>query len=251
LIPVFTVHAGLVIGQGIYLHQRASGLIHNPNLAAGMLVLGLTYCLTSPRYRLWAVPMIVALPFTGSRWGSLVALGLIGLIWLLKQTNWRPIIASLAIVTATIWLTWYLIPENYRLLESIGASVDRATYDTFHRLRAEDFTWTGLPMGVNGSDGIHSVAVRIFVEWGALAAVAWAGLTGYCLLRRPWGTAAWWLLLAWTGLGILDYYPIMGHFAAWWFVLTGMRLKEASKGAVPDLPDHGCNHWSRSTGGSG
>lgn len=224
--PVFVVHGLVVITQGIVLRERVSGLIHNPNLAAGILVLGITYFLTG-KHRWLCIPLLVALPFTGSRWGSIVAVLMVGIVFILRQPAWRPVLVSLAIVVACIWVTWHLIPQNYRLVNTVEENTGRVVTDMTYRLRnAEGFRFTGLPMGVNGSDGIHSAPVRVAVEWGILAAITMVALTTYALLKRPVRTQAWWLLLAWSLLGILDYYPVMPNFIAWWFLLLGMRLVE-------------------------
>ena len=218
--PVFPAHSLLLIAQAFLSPGRVSGIMGNPNLGAGLLVIGAVY-LMQTKYRLLAALPIGVLPLTGSRWALLVMAVLgVGLV-LQNRQNWRVVALGGLLALALTWATWSQVADNYRLGGDVGANSQRVTGDIRHRLELASFT--GLPQGVSASDGLHNTPQRMLFEWGGAATAAWLALTGWALWRRPRFTPGWWLILSLVMLGGMDYYPMWPHFMAWWFLGVSER----------------------------
>ncbi len=246
LVPVWMIHTGLVASQaftswayvphvddaGVFVRGVApSGISLNQNLGAGFLVLGIVYLLTlNTRWRWLAVPLMVALPLTGSRWAVIVLAVLIAGMLASHRARWGPVILALAIGISGVLL-----------LPRLSATVALAGFDSMGSLLApfSDGQLSGrlavphipsiLPRGVAEYPGLHNVPLRIAVENGIVAAALWVGVTGWALARAPRLDVAWWMLLALGLLSLLDYYSWMGHLGGFWWLLVGMRLKGGEK----------------------
>jgi len=145
VVPAWLLHAALIIyqaftnwvilgegGQAIQssLQQEwlvrgvaPTGLSFNANLAAGFLVMGIIYLLTT-RFRWLAVPLLLALPLTGSRWAALVCVALIvGMVLMKRVPVWT--LGAMAIGGVAAFLLLWSLGErtNYGLagFDSFGS----------------------------------------------------------------------------------------------------------------------------------
>ncbi len=280
LIPVWLVHTGLIIWQGftrwgivgnVYVAGAAgeptplpSGLANNPNIAAGFLSLGIIYLLTT-RYRWLAMPMLMALLFTGSRWGLLVTGAVLIAMVATRAIPWQPLAASAAVFLGAIVLLGQT-PSGYAIagIDSFAAVVHAVNVDVGNRLAVPHIP-TFLPSGVAEHPGLHNVPLRIAVENGIAAATLWLGITLWALWPRrsnpsPYKRARQcpdtksyikenfrpvhrWLLLTLVLLSVLDYYTWMGHMGGFWWLLIGLLAKESyrptSESTLPSPSSNG------------
>lgn len=197
LIPAFLVHAGLVIYQGLNEYFWADtvldgevlarsavpavGLANNANLAAGFLIFGIIYLLTSQRKWL-SLPLLVALVFTGSRWGMIVAPLLLAIMAISGAVSWRPLAGAVAAMVAGVILLGMFEGSGYRVAGygSITSAAHAAQTDIGARLAVPHLP-SFLPSGVAEHPGLHNVPLRIAVENGVLAAALWILITGVAL----------------------------------------------------------------------
>ncbi len=201
LVPVWLIHAVLIIYQGftnwsygdagllddrfyVIFQGLPSGLANNPNIAAGFLLFGIIYLLGSPRKWL-SLPLLMALLFTGSRWGLVVAVVLLLAMVLTGAISWRPLAAAAACGILAILLSGLLTPTGYTLAgyNSLAGVVNVLPNDVGVRLAIPHIP-TFLPSGVAEHPGLHNVPLRIAVENGILAAVIWVVITGWALWPR-------------------------------------------------------------------
>jgi hypothetical protein len=98
LIPVWLAQAGLMAYQWAIVPYRSAGLAHNANAGSSFLLLGAIFLIHQPRLRWLAVPLLVAIQFSGSRWVLLAGIGVFGLMFLFKHVHWKW--SALAIISA-------------------------------------------------------------------------------------------------------------------------------------------------------
>jgi hypothetical protein len=262
LVPAWLLHAALILYAGPTSWSGASGVLvsngggtglsHNPNLAAGFLCLGIVYLMTT-RFRWLVLPLIVALLFTGSRWGLTVTGVMLLLMVLTRAVSFKPLGATVLLCAAIVVAVSLFTPLGYRVstLDSFGAVVHTVNGEVRARMAVPHIP-SVLPRGVAEHPGLHNVPLRIAVESGILAALVWLGITGWALWPRggvkpegfrgnhqPEGNSAsmdasersgrfgasWWMLLALALLSLLDYYTWMGHLGGFWWLLVGMLVK--------------------------
>ncbi len=193
LTPAFLAHAGLTIYQGLnnYIWDSgvlvrsgaADGLANNANLSAGFLVIGIIYLQTSPRPWL-SLPLLIAVVFTGSRWGLMVAGLLLLIMALTGAISWRPLLGAVAAMVVGVLLLGLFAGSGYRVAGygSITAAAHAAQTDIGVRLAVPHIP-SFLPNGVAEHPGLHNVPLRIAVENGLLAAGLWIVITGWALGR--------------------------------------------------------------------
>ncbi len=219
-----------------------SGLSHNPNIAAGLLVITLIQVVfhNNKNYRWLAVPLIIAICFTESRWGVIV-MGLITVSAVLAGAfSWRWLLAGffaaifgfviMAITTPAAYLSgiqaFPMLTSWDQLLTDLKVRVDIPATPNF------------LPHGVVEHRGMHNVALRMARETGIISAGAWVVLTGVAfvkyyrskanLLPRP--SQALLVLTAVLLLSILDHYTWRGHLGTYWWLALGILLMKPQDG---------------------
>lgn len=254
MIPVYLVHAFLIIVEGltkwtfvgevIIRQGQNTGLANNPNLAAGFLLLGIIYLMTNSKTNWLALPLLVALVFTGSRWGLVVAAGLLPIMAVTGSISWRPLAGAGAAIVLGVVLLGLFAGEGYRIAGygSITAAAQAAQTDIGVRLAVPHIP-SILPSGVAEHPGLHNVPLRIAVENGLIAAGLWILITGWALAtnqvtknqpeptpekkpeHRPFNHTHRWILLSLVLLSVLDYYTWMGHLGGFWWLLIGLQLK--------------------------
>lgn len=234
LVPAALLLAGLLVWQRLHGIPQAYGGPMGPNPAGGMLALGVAFLLPT-RARWMVLPLLVGLACTGSRSALLAAAVAIG-AWLLMGGVSRRALVRLAVVgglVAVVTLPWLLngftradarqgmsVWSWYRLDAQNRFSVPSG--DDGHPL------WPSLlPRGPAGTFiGLHNIPLRMAYEQGIIAAATWIALTAWALWRRPRGTSAWYMMLVFTVIAMVDYYPMMPLVtSAFWWVLLSMRLK--------------------------
>lgn len=240
LIPAWLLHAGMIIWKGvtnwgtvddiIVFYGFPSGLSGNTNLAAGFLALGVVYLLTTPLKWL-SVPLLVALLFTGSRWGLIVVTAVIVSMVITRTISWKPLAAAGATVVASVAFLGLFTPLGYAVagINSFAGVANAVTVDVGVRLAVPHLP-TFLPSGVAEHPGLHNVPLRIAVENGLIAAGIWVLITGWALINHSHNAQRQnnvhrWLLLTLVLLSVLDYYTWMGHLGAFWWLLIGLLCK--------------------------
>jgi len=232
-----------LVGGGI-----SPGLAPNPNLAAGFLALGIVYLMTTP-HKWLSIPLIMALLFTGSRWGLVVVAIILVAMVVTRTISWKPLLAAVGAIVITVALVGALTPSGYAVAsyDSVGAAFHAAERGVNGRLAIPHIP-SFLPSGVAEHPGLHNVPLRIAVESGIVAAALWVGITGLALVKgwkiKGWATwkpprglhppeigpesqtrVFWWLLLTLVLLSMLDYYSWMGHLGGFWWLLVGVLVK--------------------------
>ena len=238
LIPAFLVHAALVIVEGfthwylignVMVRQGTNtGLTNNPNLAAGFLAIGIVYLMASkrPLFQALSLPLLVALLFTGSRWGIMVPMAVIGVLALSGAIPWRVLAGGILALFITV-VGVGLIGGGYQIAGygSIASAFNPVVTDVGVRLAIPHLP-SVLPHGVAEHPGLHNVPLRIAIENGIIAAGIWVGITGWALVSRDSGQPLHrWLLITLVLLSVLDYYTWMGHLGGFWWLLIGLLTK--------------------------
>ncbi len=193
LIPVWLIHSGVIIWQGLtnwgvvgeatVWYGAPGGLANNSNIGAGFLALGIVYLLTTPLKWLTA-PLFVALLFTGSRWGVIVVVAVVIAMVFTLTISWKPLVFSVASSIAGVSFLGLFTPLGYAVagIDSFAGVVHAVTVDVGVRMAVPHLP-TFLPSGVAEHPGLHNVPLRIAVENGLIAAGIWVLITGWALLK--------------------------------------------------------------------
>jgi len=238
MLPVVSLHALVTFIQGIAGVDRPPGLTDSPNQAGALLLVGILIAVVTKPPKWWLVGLLAfALPFTGTRL-SMYTGGLVLMLLGLRTVRigqfpwlWRIVVIMLAITTAFI-LFW---PATSRaFLPTSSEAVSRLSWALWFRLEGVPtplLGWTWLiPHGYLGDLGAHSVPLRLWLEYGVVALVAWGGLTIYALSHALWSTS-WWILFTLTVLGMLDYYGNMPtSLSLVWWTSVGLQMRSVRHG---------------------
>lgn len=240
LVPAFFIHAAWVMAQ-VSSPGINTGMANNPNLAAGFLIIGIIYMMSSGR-TWWALPLLAALIFTESRWGMVVVGVLLPAMGVAGVMTWRPLFFALVSVIGSIMLFGTFGPSGYGIgghgtLTSLWEAIPT---DIGVRLAVPHIP-SFLPSGVAEHPGLHNVPLRIAVESGILAAGIWILITGWALVTPRLNNRSnddhdhCWILLALVLLSVLDYYTWMGHLGGFWWLLIGLLLKPSDQRIRHDI----------------
>ena len=196
MVPAFLIHAGVIIWQGVTSWEVVgdvttwdglpAGLSNNSNLAAGFLAVGAIYLLTTPLKWL-SVPLLIALLFTGSRWGLIVVGAVLLVMTIARAISWRPLVVTLVVMLISVAFLGMFTPAGYAVagVNSFASVAHALTVDVGVRLAVPHLP-TFLPSGVAEHPGLHNVPLRIAVESGIIAAGLWVLITGQALIScRP------------------------------------------------------------------
>lgn len=263
LIPAFFLHAAWIMWEALAAGQN-TGMANNANLAAGFLLIGTVYLMTNQK-GWWAIPLLVALLLTESRWAMVVAAALLPAMVISRTIPWRPVfLATVGLIVAFL-LFGTFGPMGYQIggYGSLTQILKVVPADIGSRLAVPHIP-SFLPSGVAEHPGLHNVPLRIAVENGLLAACLWVIITAVAL--KPFNANAKahisnrgheyepqvlpsnnankkqrndekrsnlphkikthrWLLLTLVLLSVLDYYTWMGHLGGFWWLLIGLQLK--------------------------
>ncbi len=228
IVPGAVAQTAILLYQGmIQGSYRSEGIIHNPNPAAGFLVIVSAYLLTT-KLRLLAIPMMAsATLFTGSRWAVLVIALLLILVVIRGLVSWRFILLTSSIVFLVAIVYQDTILPSLRVPYLAGADTASTWRDTEVRLKIERLP-SLIPKGDVGI-GLgpsHNVPLRIASEAGILAALIWMGLS----LRRVFPIRSWtglqWAFVALLLLSMMDYYTWIGSLGSLWWALASTRERK-------------------------
>jgi hypothetical protein len=224
------IHASTIILQGfthyhwveviVIWEGSLAGFSHNPNLAAGLLVMCLPFAV-SGRWRWAAIPLLTGVIFSGSRWAFIVASMMVMGMGFKEVMPIRWVLGGLGSLLGAIALIGLFTPYTADV-----AGFNSFTYgltvlsDIGVRLAISE--WPNLlPYGIAETAGLHNVPMRMAAEWGIISAVVWVGLTLWGLSRKRF-SPAWWLMVAILLISMLDHYTWRPHLMGFWFVALGI-----------------------------
>ena len=229
LVWIAAIHAGIILFYSLWFIEDvykpvSSGLTFNPNVAAGLLIAGVSLVFTTGRYRWILLPLMTAAVFSGSR-GALLAVVIIILVSLITQT-----------LTAQrfIWIC-AMIGLGVAVYSLVNHQYQIAGYTTFNKaifggivddinVRWTVPAWPDLfPHGIVEHPGLHNVPLRMAREAGIVAASAWLILSAWALTRCRY-TPAWWLMVAILAMSIVDHYTMRVHLGNLWVLAAGVLL---------------------------
>ncbi len=232
MIPGLFLHSGWALYEALVIGQhRVQGLSTNQNAGAGILAFAIIYFASHPKLKWITLPMIAALPFFGSRWVTVVTVGMVVLIFASRYVPWRYLIFGL--ILAVVFAFTFgnqLIIDSYRI-EGRDARDHRS--DAISRMLPQDgdgTIWRDLliPSGFLNT-GIHSLPIRLATEFGIYSGVAFIVLGGMGLCRKPRYTSAWWMLFMSLALSVMYYHTWVGPIAMFWWVPLGVRHSEIAE----------------------
>lgn len=251
LIPLFVLNL-ILIWQFHFVEQctRTKGLFGDPNATSGLLVLSAVYFLASKNWKLTllALPFIASIPFTGSRNGLLMMGILAGAFFIKAAFDRKPVFILAPLLGAALIAPFAYeglfgthgnnacVPSNLASPAGIVESVspiavarpeNQIVPDITYRLDAPELPGL-LPKGFLGESQqgtLVNTPERLAVFYGIFAAIAWLGVTGFSLWKKPRFDLAWWLLLAMTLLSIFDYYTMRLAMELFWWILISVRIK--------------------------
>jgi hypothetical protein len=249
MIPVCYVQALFMIWQWFTepLGHRASGFALNANAGSTVLLLGAIFISTNPKLRWLAVPLVVAIPFSGSRWVLIVGTLVFGLMFLSKHVKWRYILVGIMVSFAVLFGFQHdQIRAVYRATQSPIGTVEAGEAHAKYRLAAPVPITAALliPQGFIDSN-LHNVPLRMSVETGLLSGLAWLAVGAMVLYRRPRYDYAWWMMLAVCLLSIMYYHTWIGPTGVFWWLLVSKLMsntldnpKQALRRFWSDLAGH-------------
>ena len=222
LIPVWYLQAAVMawhwFAQGL---SRAEGVATtNANAGSAFVLLGALFLLNHPRLKWLAVPLLLVVPFSGSRWTLIVGALLLTLLFLSGQVRWRWILVGILVGFTLLGATqWERLQEGSR---GNGDFIAQGGQDTAYRLTAATPIVTPnilVPQGFIDSQ-LHNVPLRMSVETGLVSGLAWLGVGALVLWRRPWGGYGWWMMLAVCLLSVMYYHTWIAMTGAFWWLLV-------------------------------
>jgi len=231
LIPVWIIQYGLMAYQWISEPNRANGLAQNANAGSSFLLLGAIFLIHQPRLRMLAVPLLVAIPFSGSRWVLLVGIGVFGLMFLFKCVNWKwsaLVITSALALLITFQHTELLAAYRQGMNNSIQdidthADVSQGDYDGWKIL---------IPKGFHDTT-LHSLPLRMADETGLLSALAWLGVGAFSFYQKPRRGSHWWMLAAVYLLSAM-YYFTWYLLPFWWLLVAKEKAPPATRPSLSE-----------------
>lgn len=235
MIPACYLQAGMMAWQWFFQEGvfRAPGLAHNANAGSALLLLGAIFLATHPRLKWLAVPLLVAIPFSGSRWTLIIATLVFGLMFLARYVHWRYLLIGISVAFIALFSFQHdQIKSAFRVGNAAGVTQTTAATiriggtHSQERLTASTPVVTPkllIPQGFVNSD-LHNVPLRMAVETGLLSGVAWIAVGMLVLYRRPRYCYAWWMMLAVCLLSLMYYHTWVGPMGAFWWLLVSKLM---------------------------
>ena len=243
LVPFVVITATAIVIMGLLNPGHTTGgIITNYCAAAGFLVFGGVVNQGKWQWLLVAV-VLVGLFFTGAQ-EALFIVVVVGITVLVRKDVSRRLVlvAGSLVVLAGLWfLAGFLIPlytgyNNFTALFDLllGRAVpDPATLAVLTTGRWEGYLKAynnmsilgyGYSLSVVGGGIIHNIPLIIAHQIGPIAAIAWAFVTVYCLVRTKW-KYAWIAVIA---MCVFDHY-LWTQFMPYWWCLVGVSTASEIK----------------------
>jgi hypothetical protein len=230
------IHALFIIFQGFTDFDHASSIVwfgspqgfsHNPNIAAGLLILCLPFAIRG-NLRWALIPLLTAIIFTNSRWAFIVASILVMAMGYKNVISIRWVLVGLGSLLSGIGLMGSFTPVTASVASFNSISYAQVVAENVAvRLSAPD--WPNLlPYGIAETNGLHNVPMRMAAESGVISAVVWVSLSVWALCRMRF-SPAWWLMVSILLLSVLDHYTWRPHLMGFWFVALGILAVQPSK----------------------
>ncbi len=261
LMPSLLITSFVIIFQGMTGQPgRMKAFVDSPNPAGGILVLGALMLLPT-RFRWLAIPMTVAVPFTGSRLALLTLVIAVAIMLIARAAPLRST-ASIGIISIALVLPFLDVIGLNNRVSVPGIAVTASSPATPRRYSSLDAqaAHVGIRLTLLDRPGFapkgflydparpihdiyngppHNVAMRIGIEWGYAALAAWAALTVWALVYGYRNSAPWYVLMAVIFLGLLDYYVHVGPLAWAWWLAIGLMFNSRPRFnmATVHLPD--------------
>ena len=235
LVPLFILNLAVMWVQIVLQTTLLMGISGGPNTTAALLVLGAIFCLSRKEWRwlLLAAPLVLSVPFTGSR-SAMLAMGAL-----------LPGLAIRARISAKVWVAALLIgliiltigiegrfwnPDGNIWFDRVGSKLSTSPSnwlnDVNHRLFGLTPYWPSFePVGFLPEVDPHNIPLRLSVTTGIASALAWVAVTIYGLWEKPRFDTSWWLLFGVLSLSMLDWYFWQLCLMAFWWILISIRTK--------------------------
>ena len=231
LIWIAVIHAGSILFSSLWFVEPSgnpSGLTFNPNVGAGLLIVGIGLAFGMRRHW-WAIlPLICAVPLTGSRSAVLGMIVIIGLSFFTNNLTWRRFTGAAGHgflyeqFGVSFYAAWVYSITLASVINDIGVRWEVPGWPDF------------FPHGVVEHLGLHNVPLRMAREAGIVAAAGWLILSAWALSRSR-NTPAWWLMVAILLLSIVDHYTWRVHLGTLWFLAAGILLRDRYQGTQIDV----------------
>lgn len=210
---------------------RATGLALNANAGSSLLLIGAVFLATHPRLKWLAVPLLVAIPFSGSRWVLIVGMLVFGLLFISRIVPWRYTLIGVTISATLLFATQHeQLRAVYRATRSPVGTVESGEAHAKYRLTPPVPLTTlsvFIPKGFIDSN-LHNVPLRMTVETGLISGAAWLAMGVLVLYRRPRYGYSWWMMLTICLLSIMYYHTWVGPMGAFWWLLAGKLTDNTS-----------------------
>lgn len=240
LIPLWGTHCAVALYQWFISDQsRVTGLTPNANATAGMLLLAAVWMMHT-RFKWMSLPFVVAMLFTGSRWTTVVAVLVLGGIFLFQSVPRKWLLPGLAgIIGLVVILNLTSLLVGFRIIDgSLDQNIERFADDTngrFDLAAAKEIggpVWWLIPKGFVNS-GMHSLPIRMAFETGLISALAWVGMTAWTIKKANYKEAPFWMMVTLGLLSVMYYHIWLGPNAPmWWLLLSVIHRRDDNRDYV-------------------
>ena len=197
--------------------SRTGGIAENENAGSAFLLLGMIFLATHKRLKWLSIPLLISMPFSGSRWVLIVAVIIFGLIFLSKRISWKYLLIGMVISFAVLLGFQHAqLSVAYRINSSVK---DDIQYRANSNEAGFDLVSIWIPRGFHDTN-LHSLPFRMADETGLLSALAWLGVGAWTLYCRPRYLWAWWSMAAIILLSVMYYHVWIGPLGMFWWLLV-------------------------------
>jgi hypothetical protein len=224
--------------------SRTGGIAENENAGSAFLLLGMIFLATHKRLKWLAIPLLIAMPFSGSRWVIIVAVIIFVLIFLSKRVNWKYLLPGMALSFVVLFGFQHAqLSEAYRVSYSVNKINSSVKSDIQYRANSSEADFNiiaiWIPRGFHDTN-LHSLPLRMADETGLLSAMAWLAVGGLTLYYRPRYSWAWWSMATIMLLSVMYYHVWIGPMGVFWWLLvaalTGAGVPEAKERPLESNP---------------
>ncbi len=229
MIPGLFIHAGWAFFTAFVLHQtRVQGLSTNQNAGSGIIAFGIIYFASHPKLKWLTPPLLMVLPFFGSRWVTVITVLMVILIFASRYVPWKWLFVGMAAALIFSFTTnLEIINDSYRITGRVARDHQNDAVTRMFPQKGDGTMWRDLLIPSGFSDTfIHSLPVRLSTEFGIYTGIAFVTLGGMAIWRKPRFTPAWWMVLMSLGFSVMYYHTWVGPIAMFWWLPLGERHSE-------------------------